>query len=131
MKRLQALCLIASASVLATPAYAQDLATAVTTKREMIVTANPLATAAGAKILKNGGTAVDAMVAAQVVLGLVEPQSSGLGGGAFAVYYDAATPTDSVRAARRWVRRLAGGRAVDVQRLGRAVWRIACHDALD
>ena len=72
-----------------TPAAAQELATAVTTDREMIVTANPLATAAGAKILQNGGTAVDAMVAAQTVLGLVEPQSSGLGGGAFAVYYDA------------------------------------------
>lgn len=70
---------------------ADHLPTAVTTEREMIVTANPLATAAGAKILKNGGTAADAMVAAQTVLGLVEPQSSGLGGGAFVVYYDAAT----------------------------------------
>ncbi|MCZ6885852.1 MAG: gamma-glutamyltransferase, partial [Alphaproteobacteria bacterium] len=59
----------------------------------MIVTANPLATAAGAKVLQNGGTAADAMVAAQAVLGLVEPQSSGLGGGAFLVYYDAATDT--------------------------------------
>ncbi|MCB1758936.1 MAG: gamma-glutamyltransferase [Gammaproteobacteria bacterium] len=66
-----------------------DLATAVTTHREMVVTANPLATAAGAHILKLGGTAVDAMVAVQTVLGLVEPQSSGLGGGAFIVYYDA------------------------------------------
>ena len=55
----------------------------------MIVTANPLATAAGEKILKQGGTAADAMIAAQTVLGLVEPQSSGLGGGAFVVYYDA------------------------------------------
>jgi gamma-glutamyltranspeptidase/glutathione hydrolase len=76
--------------VLASPVYAEELSTAVITDREMIVTANPLATAAGAKILQNGGTAVDAMVAAQTVLGLVEPQSSGLGGGAFAVYYDAA-----------------------------------------
>jgi gamma-glutamyltranspeptidase/glutathione hydrolase len=66
---------------------------AVTTEREMIVTANPLATAAGARILKNGGTAADAMVAAQAVLGLVEPQSSGLGGGAFVVYFDAETGT--------------------------------------
>jgi len=77
----------------AAPALAQDLPTAVTADREMIVTANPLATAAGAQILKNGGTAADAMVAAQAVLGLVEPQSSGLGGGAFVVYYDAATDT--------------------------------------
>jgi gamma-glutamyltranspeptidase/glutathione hydrolase len=55
----------------------------------MVVTANPDATAAAAKILEYGGTAVDAMIAAQTVLGLVEPQSSGLGGGAFVVYYDA------------------------------------------
>jgi gamma-glutamyltranspeptidase/glutathione hydrolase len=72
-------------------AWAQDLPQAVTTQREMVVTANPLATAAGATILQNGGTAVDAMVAVQTVLGLVEPQSSGLGGGAFVVYYDAGT----------------------------------------
>jgi len=66
--------------------------TATTTKTlEMIVTAHPLATAAGEKILQAGGTAADAFVAAQAVLGLVEPQSSGLGGGAFAVYYDAPT----------------------------------------
>ena len=70
-----------------------ELPTAVYTKREMVVTANPLATEAGAKILKIGGTAADAMVAVQTVLGLVEPQSSGLGGGAFIVYYDAKTGT--------------------------------------
>ena len=68
-----------------------ELPTAVITKREMVVTANPLATQAGAKILKIGGTAADAMIAVQTVLGLVEPQSSGLGGGAFIVYYDAKT----------------------------------------
>lgn len=68
-----------------------DLPTAVITKREMVVTANPIATEAGAHILKIGGTAADAMVAVQTVLGLVEPQSSGLGGGAFIVYYDAKT----------------------------------------
>lgn len=66
-----------------------ELATAVEGQNYMIVTANPDASAAGAEILKNGGTAVDAMIAAQTVLGLVEPQSSGLGGGAFVVYYDA------------------------------------------
>ena len=70
-------------------AASTDLATAVQGQDYMIVTANPLASAAGAEVLANGGTAVDAMIAAQAVLGLVEPQSSGLGGGAFVVYYDA------------------------------------------
>ncbi|MFK8026408.1 MAG: gamma-glutamyltransferase [Ilumatobacter sp.] len=65
------------------------LPSAVTTSREMVVTANPLATAAGEAVLADGGTAVDAMVAVQAMLGLVEPQSSGMGGGAFVVYYDA------------------------------------------
>ncbi len=66
-----------------------ELPQSVTKHREMVVTANPLATAAGVRILKKGGTAADAMVAVQSVLGLVEPQSSGLGGGAFVIYYDA------------------------------------------
>ena len=57
----------------------------------MIVTANPLATQAGYDILKKGGSATDAAVTAQLVLGLVEPQSSGLGGGAFALHYDVKT----------------------------------------
>jgi gamma-glutamyltranspeptidase/glutathione hydrolase len=57
----------------------------------MVAAANPWAAEAGAAILARGGTAADALVAVQSVLGLVEPQSSGLGGGAFLVYYDAAT----------------------------------------
>ncbi|MBE1284350.1 MAG: gamma-glutamyltransferase [Rhodobacteraceae bacterium] len=57
----------------------------------MVSAANPLAVAAGADVLRQGGSAADAMVAVQTVLGLVEPQSSGLGGGAFLVWYDAAT----------------------------------------
>lgn len=57
----------------------------------MIAAANPHAVSAGAEVLRAGGTAADAMVAVQVVLGLVEPQSSGLGGGAFLVWYDAAS----------------------------------------
>ncbi|KMW59772.1 Gamma-glutamyltranspeptidase [Candidatus Rhodobacter oscarellae] len=56
----------------------------------MVAAANPLAVEAGAAILAEGGTAADAMVTVQAVLGLVEPQSSGLGGGAFLVWYDAA-----------------------------------------
>ncbi|WP_424991030.1 gamma-glutamyltransferase [Fluviibacterium sp. S390] len=55
----------------------------------MVAAANPLAVQAGAAVLEEGGTAADAMVAVQSVLGLVEPQSSGLGGGAFLVWYDA------------------------------------------
>jgi len=57
----------------------------------MIAAANPLAVEAGAQVLEDGGTAADAMIAVQTVLGLVEPQSSGLGGGAFLVWYDAAS----------------------------------------
>ncbi len=57
----------------------------------MVVAAHPLAAEAGAKLLRGGGSAADAMVAVQAVLGLVEPQSSGLGGGAFLVWYDAAS----------------------------------------
>lgn len=57
----------------------------------MVTAANPLAAEAGAAALRAGGSAADAMVAVQAVLGLVEPQSSGLGGGAFLVWYDAAT----------------------------------------
>ncbi|MEM0921409.1 MAG: gamma-glutamyltransferase [Pseudomonadota bacterium] len=55
----------------------------------MVAAANPHAVEAGARVLSEGGTAADAMVAVQAVLGLVEPQSSGLGGGAFLVWYDA------------------------------------------
>ncbi|MGB1076787.1 MAG: gamma-glutamyltransferase, partial [Bdellovibrionales bacterium] len=57
--------------------------------RSMVVTAHPEATKAAKEILRQGGNAIDAAIAAQLVLGLVEPQSSGLGGGAFLLYYDA------------------------------------------
>ncbi len=55
----------------------------------MVSTANPLATLAGCKVLAAGGNAIDAAVAVQAVLGLVEPQSSGLGGGGFMLHYNA------------------------------------------
>jgi len=69
--------------------YRKDM-TAVTTAHYAVATANPLATQKACEVLKGGGTAVDALVTAQAVLGLVEPQSSGIGGGGFLLYYDAA-----------------------------------------
>ncbi len=57
----------------------------------MVAAAHPLAAEAGLEVLKRGGTAVDAAVAIQAMLGLVEPQSSGIGGGAFMLVYDART----------------------------------------
>jgi gamma-glutamyltranspeptidase / glutathione hydrolase len=58
-------------------------------KSFMVSAANPLGVEAGLEILRAGGSAADAAVAVQLVLNLVEPQSSGLGGGAFALYWDA------------------------------------------
>src|SRR5262245_17688003 len=57
--------------------------------RHMVAAANPLAADAGREILRQGGSALDAAIAMQMVLTLVEPQSSGIGGGAFLVHYDA------------------------------------------
>ncbi len=70
---------------------AATAAAPVTADDWMVAAANPLAAEAGARVLREGGSAADAMVAVQAVLGLVEPQSSGLGGGAFLVWFDAAT----------------------------------------
>jgi gamma-glutamyltranspeptidase/glutathione hydrolase len=69
--------------------YRKDMS-AVRTSTYAVATANPLATQAACKVLEAGGTAADALVTAQAVLGLVEPQSSGIGGGGFLLYYDAA-----------------------------------------
>jgi gamma-glutamyltranspeptidase/glutathione hydrolase len=57
-------------------------------KNFMVVAANPLASDAGYRVLKEGGSAVDAAIAVQMVLTLVEPQSSGIGGGAFLLHFD-------------------------------------------
>lgn len=57
-------------------------------KKFMVAAANPLAVDAGYAILKKGGAAIDAAIAIQLVLTLVEPQSSGIGGGAFLMHYD-------------------------------------------
>ena len=63
----------------------------VSAKTFMVVANHPLATKAGCDVLKAGGSAADAAIAVQAVLGLVEPQSSSLAGGAFMLYYDAKT----------------------------------------
>jgi len=115
----------AEAKAAGRPAVAEDW---------MIAAAHPLAVEAGAAVLRDGGTAADAMVAAQAVLGLVEPQSSGLGGGAFLVWHDgtsgeittldgretaplAATPTlfqDEAGAPLEFFEAVVGGRSVGV-----------------
>ena len=71
----------------ASSAFRGGLAT-VSATRHMAASANPLATEAGREMLRAGGSAVDAAIAIQLVLGLVEPQSSGLGGGAFLMHWD-------------------------------------------
>jgi gamma-glutamyltranspeptidase / glutathione hydrolase len=72
--------------------YRNDM-TAVGTAHYAVATANPLATREACLVLSRGGTAADALITAQAVLGLVEPQSSGVGGGGFLLFYDAAAGT--------------------------------------
>ncbi len=83
---LSLLSLIAMAGFGAAPAVSNE------PPRQMVVAANVHAANAGLEILNAGGSAVDAAIATQLVLGLVEPQSSGLGGGAFMMYYDPKAP---------------------------------------
>jgi len=77
-----------------TPDHAPEIATGYAEKagksaqKFMVAAANPLATQAGYQMLKQGGSAIDAAIAVQMVLTLVEPQSSGIGGGSFLMYSD-------------------------------------------
>jgi gamma-glutamyltranspeptidase/glutathione hydrolase len=82
------LALFAFASCAPTPAQSASAAPA---DAPFVIAANPLAAQAGLNVLKRGGSAVDAAIAVQAMLSLVEPQSSGVGGGAFMNYYDART----------------------------------------
>lgn len=89
---MRKLCYLIIASFATTLAAAKPaVAPKVAKQTAAVVAANPLAVEAGVEILRKGGSAVDAAVAAQAMLGLVEPQSSGVGGGSFMIYYDAKT----------------------------------------
>ena len=72
--------------LLAAAAHA-DAREAVSAKRYIVAAAHPLAVEAGVEMLAKGGSAMDAAIAVQMVLGLVEPESSGIGGGAFLLYW--------------------------------------------
>ena len=85
-----ALCVVALGACQTTPPPPANT-TSVYTQNHMISTANPLAAEAGRDMLRAGGSAIDAAIAAQMVLTLVEPQSSGIGGGAFLMYFDKAS----------------------------------------
>lgn len=97
MKQFGILALLLLAPVAAAQSPDPEAATrstakqAVTGKQWMAVTANPHASRAAAAMLKAGGSAIDAAIAAQLVLNLVEPQSSGLGGGAFVLTFSRKT----------------------------------------
>lgn len=77
----------------------------------MVVSAQPLASKVGADVLRNGGNAVDAAVAIQFALNVAEPMMSGIGGGGFLMYYDAATEDISVINSRE---RAPGGATPDM-----------------
>ena len=81
--------IVALASVAGCATAPSQSAPAADTGASYVIAANPLAADAGMNVLRRGGTAVDAAIAVQAMLSLVEPQSSGIGGGAFMTYYDA------------------------------------------
>jgi gamma-glutamyltranspeptidase / glutathione hydrolase len=81
-----AIALLSTTCLLRCPAYAGEAPHPGSGAHYAVATANPDATEAGMRVLQMGGSAVDAAVAIQMVLGVVEPQSSGLGGGAITLY---------------------------------------------
>lgn len=111
-------------------------------KKAMVSAANPHAAQAGVDMLQKGGSAVDAAIAVQLVLTLVEPQSSGIGGGAFLMWYDAESRTIESFDGREtapmaatpelflnddgkpvsWLEAVVGGRSVGVPGLLKMMW---------
>src|SRR5690242_1678975 len=88
-----------------TAAYAQDRPQArsmVITDRGIVATSQTLASQAGAQVLARGGSAMDAAIAANAVLGVVEPESDGIGGDLFAIYWDSKTGKLSAINASGW-----------------------------
>jgi gamma-glutamyltranspeptidase / glutathione hydrolase len=85
-----------AALVASAPAAAPRTIARATASQPFVIAANPLAAQAGLNVLKRGGSAVDAAIAVQAMLSLVEPQSSGVGGGAFMTFYDGRTGRISV-----------------------------------
>src|SRR4051794_12985302 len=88
--------LACAALVASAPAPAPRALARASAAQPFVIAANPLAARAGLNVLKRGGSAVDAAIAVQAMLSLVEPQSSGVGGGAFMTYYDGRTGKISV-----------------------------------
>ncbi|MEO7655582.1 MAG: gamma-glutamyltransferase family protein [Sphingomicrobium sp.] len=84
-------CTTAPAPVVTTAPALEAPVLEASTTQAFVIAANPLAAEAGAEVLRRGGSAVDAAVAVQAMLSLVEPQSSGLGGGAFINHFETAT----------------------------------------
>jgi len=131
---LFALLVFSTALVADTTQTEPEARATVTTDLAMVAAANPHAVKAGVEVLAAGGTAADAAVAVQMMLNLVEPQSSGIGGGAFMLYWDAkaknlltfdgrekapatATPAyfqNSEGESMKWQDAMVGGRSVGV-----------------
>ena len=91
--------------LICTSASAQDRSQArsmVITDRGIVATSQTLASQAGAQVLARGGSAIDAAIAANAVLGVVEPESDGIGGDLFAIYWDAKTGKLSAINASGW-----------------------------
>src|SRR5438477_8253392 len=100
MRYLAALLLLLPAAV-----RAQDRSQArsmVISDRGIVATSQSLASQAGAQVLARGGSAMDAAIAANAVLGVVEPESDGIGGDLFAIYWDAKTGKLSAINASGW-----------------------------